>query len=239
MLPLKRVTPGCLCHGRSPTYSITVARHWFIWALANSLGGLAGWHIAVLLGFGTLGIGLLLAWFPVGLFAGLSQCRVMSRLKPGLLDVKLGGLWVLATIAGTAVCLAIGLADWPGLLNIAEDSNTRLIVLRFVYGGAALGTIQGIMLLPMIGLRRLWVFGYWVLANALGWGLGAYYSFPAGAQAVRGLMPNWGYTGIIMGPGDYLRVLVTGSFMVGIASLISGVPFALVIRSGRQSQLPK
>jgi hypothetical protein len=67
---------------------------------------------------------------------------------------------------------------------------------------------------------------WWMIVTAVGWSVGGSLGQWAGSEAVRIMLPNWGYTGIIAGDGEFLNHFVAGSLGTSIFAIITG--FGLV-----------
>lgn len=142
---------------------------WFFypgWVVLNTLGIPIAWLISYFL---AEYVSYLLAdyvFIPLlGLLAGLLQYLLLRRYLPRI------GWWIAATAVGWPLVLAVfhlGYAIWPiALVNstwpTAEDA---LRGIGFVSVGVVTGLVQWLVL-----RRRVPRAGWWILANALGWGL--------------------------------------------------------------------
>lgn len=143
---------------------------WFGWVLANTVGAVAGFPlaiavlqvIAVATAVGERAIFPYILFPVVGICIGGMQWLILRRYTAG------ANLWVLATAAVWPLCYAfIGLSI-RGAIEIGGFPFTSLAswVVTFALIGAALGSIQWLVL-----RRHFSQAGWWVLASAAGFAL--------------------------------------------------------------------
>jgi hypothetical protein len=166
----------------------------------------------------------MLAGFTFGL--GLAAGQLFAFTRRVVVSAWIGLAWMVLSVVGVNAWFFIMLAKWKGILYMASAENIPTTVTNFAVGGVIVGLLQAAALVGLLqgaALRRLLFGVVWTIANALGWGAGGYYGFTIGHQSVSMLMPNWGYTGILIGPGEMLHTFVTGCVIaatVGIATCL-------------------
>ncbi len=155
---------------------------WLWWVLVSAVG----WFVGFIMGFvlatiivepsmaGGGVLGFTLAYFMFGALLG-SVVSLMQWLVLRL-HVSRAGWWILASTAGFAVAFgavtaAGGAIEAFGYSEVFDELGTFAMVLGLTLTVALGGAVTGI--LQMLVLRsRVFRAGWWVLASAVGWGLG-------------------------------------------------------------------
>lgn len=178
---------------------------WLAWTLATALGMLVGYlPLALLVGSLELGVARVSVPLLTGILLGLAQWLV---LRP---YVSKSSDWILNHSAGWVAGFAIG------LYIVQLLSKTPLGMLA---GFVTFGVIVALFQYPALR-REIPHLATWVLANVIGWTLGAYLSLLALSVFFQNAVPN-----------TFSSVLVT----VGITGLVAGAITALaLIRIVRQ-----
>src|SRR5574340_1221913 len=172
---------------------------WLAWTFATTLGMLVGYlPLAFLVGPIDLGIVRVIVPIITGLLLGLAQWLVLRPYVTRSHD------WVLYHAVGWVVGFSLG------LLIVQLLSGTPLGMLL---GFICFGVIVALFQFPILR-REIPNLGIWILANVIGWTLGAYLS-----QLAAGIF----FQKII--PAPYVSVLV----FVGITGLVAGAVTALAL----------
>jgi hypothetical protein len=160
---------------------------WLWWVLVSTVG----WFVGFIMGFvlatiivepsmaGGGVLGSTLGYFMFGALLGsvvsLMQWLVL-RLHVSRAGWWMAGWWILASTAGFAVAFgapraAEGAIEAFGYSEVFDELGTFAMVLGLTLTVALGGAVTGI--LQMLVLRaRVFRAGWWVLASAVGWGLG-------------------------------------------------------------------
>lgn len=204
---------------------------WGRWALATTLGELAGFTVPAAVGAATWALGvpegwqrfaLVLAGVGEGALLGLAQSIVLARYLPGLRRRS----WVLATALAAGIAWICGLA----LSNLGENQATNLTLLigTSVFVGVvfllSMGGAQWLVL-----RRHVERAGWWIAANALAWPLGV--AVPVVALA---LLPTT-TTPLVSG----LVGVLSGVLMGVVVGAITGLVLVRLIAGGRQELRPE
>lgn len=172
---------------------------WLAWTLATALGMLIG-YLPLALVVGSLDLGLARVIVPIitGLLLGLAQWLVLRPYVTKSYD------WILNHAAGWVVGFTLGLfiVQW-----LAKTPIGTLI------GFIAFGVIVALFQYPALR-REIPHLATWVLANVVGWTLGAYLSQLAGSLIFQNAVP-----------GTLSSVLVS----VGLTGLVAGAITALAL----------
>lgn len=140
-------------------------RFWVRWVWLT----VVGYSVGLLLGFvlGHFLLGNVMIWVVVGAGVGFMQWRTLRRF------VQRSGWWVLANMAGLTVSFGLYAIVNHVWQEVPFDCGWPLGVLghalALVLGGTFVGLLQQRILRRHVR-RSVW----WVLANALGWGLSAF-----------------------------------------------------------------
>jgi hypothetical protein len=149
-------------------------------------------------------------------------------------EILFGGRWSAVTALGIYLCVLISiLMEVGGLLGAIETTEKSVrAALIFALGGAVYGVLQWAVLRYYI-MIKVW----WIIAAAIGWGIGAIVGLHAGKAVVYGLLSGYGTGAYIMGPSDFLHMLVigfTGTTIYGIISATALVIFWHTVRPRRR-----
>ena len=160
---------------------------WLWWVLVSTVGWFVGFIMGFVLGTiivepswaGTGVLGFTLGYFMFGALLGsvvsLMQWLVL-RLHVSRAGWWMAGWWILASTAGFAVAFgavtaAAGASEAFGYSEGFDELGSFAAVLGVTLTVALGGAVTGI--LQMLVLRaRVFRAGWWVLASAVGWGLG-------------------------------------------------------------------
>jgi hypothetical protein len=172
---------------------------WLAWTLATVLGMLIGYlPLALLVGSLDLGVARVVVPIITGILLGLAQ---WLALRP---YVSKSHDWILNHAVGWVVGFTLG------LFVVQLLSNTRLGML---VGFVCFGVIVALFQYPVLR-REIPHLATWILANAIGWTLGAYLSQLAAGVLFQSTVPT-----------TFISVLVT----VGITGLVAGAVTALAL----------
>jgi hypothetical protein len=228
------------------------------WILGTSVAGALGWLAMVVIGYGTMGCGMVLVWLVVGGLVGLAEGAVLgwylgasirprSWVRPwfdrlsgrGSEDKAGDRAEAIASSASIAVSWAVvcAVAFLLCLVSfliwwpgqLALLSEPWRALLWCGVGGVFYGIVQCSFL--DLGLGRALV---WVAFAAAGWALGATTGTLLGEPIAAPLSPDSGYGGIIMGPRDFALLLAQGSIGATVYSIVTALPVALLLRSSKQ-----
>jgi hypothetical protein len=181
---------------------------WLAWTLATTLGMLIGYlPLAFVVGSLDLGIARVIVPIISGVLLGLAQWLVLRPYISKSFD------WILNHAVGWVVGFTLG------LFVVQQLSKTPVgMLLGFVIFGVIVAVFQ----YPVLR-REIPHLGTWILANVIGWTLGAYLSQLAAGVFFQNSAPT-----------TFTSVLVT----VGITGLVAGAITALaLIRIVRQPDL--
>jgi hypothetical protein len=184
------------------------------------------WTLATWVGY-TLGVLAILPWMvqlayaaQPGLLTGLAGGAILGGLVGGAQWFSLRrhvkgvvGWWLLASIAGGMLGLALGMAladmlTFPAATGMTREAAARIIPLATTLRTALTGAVVGLVFggAQWLVLRRyLQTSGWWVIASGLGWMIG-------------------------MGLGALLAEMAGVIVALLITSLISGVITGLVLQ---------
>jgi len=172
---------------------------WLAWTLATALGMLIGYlPLALLVNSLDLGLARVIVPIITGLVLGLAQWLVLRPYVTQSYD------WILNHAAGWVVGFALG------LLVVQWLSKTPLGMLL---GFVSFGVIVALFQYPALR-REIPHLTTWILANVIGWTLGAYLSQLAAAVLFQNAPPS-----------TLISVLVS----VGITGLVAGAITALAL----------
>lgn len=172
---------------------------WLGWTLATALGIILG-YLPMALVIGTIDMGVALVLVPIiaGVILGLAQWLVLRSYVVGSQD------WVLNNAVGWVVGFALGLFIVQAL---AQTSLSALV------GFIAFGIIVALFQWPVLRREIPHLFT-WIVANVIGWTLGAFISQLAGNLFFQNSVPD-----------TVSSVLVT----VGITGLVAGAVTAVAL----------
>ena len=172
---------------------------WLAWTAATTLGMLIG-YLPLALVVGSLDLGLARVIVPIitGILLGLAQWLV---LRPYIVHSH---DWILNHAAGWVVGFSIG------LFIVQLLSKTPLGMLL---GFIAFGAIVALFQYPTLR-REIPHLSTWILANVIGWTLGAYLSQLAGGVFLHNTAPS---------------ALVSVLVSVGITGLVAGAITGLAL----------
>ena len=172
---------------------------WLAWTLATALGMLIGYlPLAFLVGSLDLGIARLIVPIVTGILLGTAQWLVLRPYVSNSAD------WILNHAVGWVVGFSLG------LFVVQMLSTTPLGML---VGFIAFGVIVALFQYPVLR-REIPHISTWMLANVIGWTLGAYLSQLATGVLFQNTVPT-----------TFTSVLVT----VGITGLVAGAITALAL----------
>lgn len=178
---------------------------WFSWTFATALGMIIGYlPLALLVGSLDLGVARIIVPIIAGALLGLAQWLVLRPYVTKSYD------WILNQAVGWMVGFTLG------LFVVQLLSKTQLGIL---VGFVAFGLIVALFQYPVLR-REIPYLGVWILANVIGWTLGAFISQLAASAFFQNALPT-----------TFTSILVT----VGITGLVAGGITALaLIRIVRQ-----
>jgi hypothetical protein len=183
---------------------------WLGWTLATALGLIIG-YLPTALFVNELDLGLARIIVPLlaGALIGLAQWLVLRNYVTDCSDwvLYLAGSWVLGYTLG--------------LLVVDLLANTFLgIVFSYILFGIIIALFQWPVLHREI--PRIWM---WVLANVVGWGLGAFLA----QLAIAGLYGS--------NPPSLITITVVNMAVTGlVAGLITGIALVLIVREPERIQ---
>lgn len=172
---------------------------WLAWTLATALGMLIGYMpLAFLVGSLDLGVVRVIVPVVTGVLLGLAQWLV---LRP---YIKKSHDWILNHAVGWVVGFTLGLF----VVQLLSKTPLGMLV-----GFMFFGVIVALFQYPVLR-REIPHLATWILANIIGWTLGAYLSLLAGGVFFKNAVPT-----------TFISVLVT----VGITGLVAGAITALAL----------
>ncbi len=172
---------------------------WGAWTLATAFGMLIGYlPLAFLVGSLDLGVARVIVPIISGIFLGLAQWLVLRPYVTRSYD------WILNHAAGWVVGFTLG------LLVVQLLSKTSLGML---IGFISFGLIVALFQYPVLR-REIPHLGTWIVANVIGWTLGAFLSQLVASALFQNVLPT-----------TFTSVLVT----VGITGLVAGAITALAL----------
>lgn len=174
-------------------------RLWLAWTLATTLGMLIGYlPLALLVGSLDLGIARVIVPIITGILLGLAQWLVLRPYVSNSYD------WILNHAVGWVVGYTLG------LFIVQLLSRTQLgMLVGFIVFGAIVALFQ----YPVLR-REIPHLTTWILANVIGWTLGAYLSQLAAGVVFNNVVPT-----------TFVSVLVT----VGVTGLVAGAITGLAL----------
>jgi hypothetical protein len=183
---------------------------WLGWTLATTIGLIIGYLPAALF-INQLDLGLARIIVPLlaGLLIGLAQWLVLRNYVTESTD------WVLHLAASWVLGYALGLF----IVDLLAGS-----FLGAVFGYILFGVIIALFQWPILHreVPRIWV---WVLANVVGWGLGAFLS----QVVIAAVFGN--------NPGSLVAITVINMAVTGfVAGLITGIALVLIVREPERPQ---
>lgn len=172
---------------------------WLAWTLATALGMLIGYlPLAFLVSSLDLGVARVIVPIISGILLGLAQWLVLRPYVTKSYD------WILYNAVGWMVGFTLGLF----VVQLLSKTPVGLL-LGFVFFGVLVAVFQ----YPVLR-REIPHLGTWILANVIGWTLGAYLSQLAAGVFFQNSVPT-----------TFTSVLVT----VGITGLVAGAITALAL----------
>jgi hypothetical protein len=172
---------------------------WFSWTLATALGMLIGYlPLALLVGSFDLGVARVIVPIITGVILGLAQWLVLRPYVSNSYD------WILNHAVGWVVGFTLGLY----VVQLLSKTTLGMLV-----GFISFGVIVALFQYPILR-REIPHLSTWILANVIGWTLGAYLSLLAVGVFFQNAVPT-----------TFTRVLVT----VGITGLIAGATTAVAL----------
>ena len=172
---------------------------WLAWALATTLGMLIGYlPLAFLVGSLDLGIARVIVPIITGILLGVAQWLVLRPYVSKSYD------WILNHAVGWVVGFTLGLF----IVQLLSKTPLGMLV-----GFIAFGAIVAVFQYPALR-REIPHLTTWILANVIGWTLGAYLSQLAASVFFKNGVPT-----------TFISVLVT----VGITGLVAGAITALAL----------
>jgi len=172
---------------------------WLAWTLATALGMLVGYLPLALL-VGSLDLGLARVIVPIisGICIGLAQWLVLRPYISKSYD------WILHHAVGWVVGYTLGLY----VVQLLSKTPLGMLV-----GFISFGVIVALFQYPALR-REIPHLATWILANVIGWTLGAYLSQLAAGFFFQNTVPN-----------TFTSVLVT----VGVTGLVAGASTGLAL----------
>jgi hypothetical protein len=185
---------------------------WLGWTLATVVGLLVGYlPLALLVNQIELGIARIIVPLFAGLLIGLAQWVVLRQFLTDCRD------WMLNLTASWVAGYSIGLL----VVDLFSNSFIGLLVSYILFG-----LIVALFQWPILRREVPHIFP-WILANVLGWTLGALVS-----QLVVILLFG-------VNPGGQLLIIVINSAVIGlIAGGITGLALVLIVRQPERGVLP-
>ena len=172
---------------------------WLAWTLATALGMLIGYlPLALLVGSLDLGVARVIVPIISGILLGLAQWLVLRPYVSKSYD------WILYNAAGWVVGFTLGLF----VVQLLAKTPVGML-LGFVFFGVIVAVFQ----YPVLR-REIPHLGTWILANVIGWTLGAYLGQLAAGVFFQNVVPT-----------TFTSVLVT----VGITGLVAGAITGLAL----------
>jgi len=172
---------------------------WLAWTLATALGMLIGYlPLAFLVGSLDLGVARVIVPIISGIFLGLAQWLVLRPYVTRSYD------WILNHAVGWVVGFTLGLF----VVQLLSKTPLGMLI-----GFMSFGLIVALFQYPVLR-REIPHLGTWIVANVIGWTLGAY----LGQLAAGVFFQN-------VAPTIFTSVLVT----VGITGLVAGAITGLAL----------
>ena len=177
---------------------------WLAWTLATALGMLIGYlPLAFLIGSVELGIARVIVPIIAGTFLGLAQWLVLRPYVSDSFD------WVINQAVGWVVGFTIGLY----LVQLLSNTPIGTLV-----GFISFGVIVALFQYPALR-REIPYLAAWILANVIGWTLGAYLSQVVASNFFQNALPT-----------TFTSVLVTAGTTGLVAGAITGFALILIVR---------
>jgi hypothetical protein len=177
---------------------------WIAWALATALGMLIGYlPFAFVVGSLDLGLARILVPIISGIFLGLAQWLV---LRPYITE---SSDWVLNHAAGWMAGFTLGLF----IVQLLSKTPVGMLI-----GFISFGLIVAVFQYPVLR-REIPHLATWVIANVIGWTIGAYL-----AQLAIGIF----FQNVV--PTTFTSVLVSVGFTGLVAGAITGVALIWIVR---------
>jgi hypothetical protein len=172
---------------------------WLAWTLATALGMLIGYLPLALL-VSSLDLGIVRVFVPIisGIFLGLAQWLVLRPYISKSYD------WILNHVVGWVVGYTLGLY----VVQLLAKTPLGMLV-----GFISFGVIVALFQYPALR-REIPHLATWILANVIGWTLGAYLSLLAAGVLFQNKVPT-----------TFTSVLVS----VGITGLVAGAITGLAL----------
>ena len=172
---------------------------WLAWTLATGLGMLIGYlPLAFLIGSLDLGVARVIVPIITGILLGLAQWLVLRPYVSNSYD------WILNHAVGWVVGFTLGLF----VVQLLSKTPLGMFV-----GFILFGVIVAVFQYPVLR-REIPHLSTWILANVIGWTLGAYLSQLAAGVFFQNSVPT-----------TFTSVLVT----VGITGLVAGAITGLAL----------
>jgi hypothetical protein len=216
---------------KSPSRIASGLSLWARWVVANLIGGFVGWGFAIIFASMTLSIGFTLSWIIIGGCLGFMQSYVLFK-RERLFQLRVESwrtsetfLWIGSTVIGTLLSFisVVAIQFARPSQSVTADNSWRDI-LGFVIGGMLYGIAQWLV------LRRFakW-FALWIVACALGWGIGAIVGLQI-ARAIVDLFTDPRNTDdvILLGYLDLAGIMVAGTMGIIVFGMITGIFLNLV-----------
>jgi hypothetical protein len=172
---------------------------WLAWTFATALGLLIGYlSLALLVGSLDLGITRVIVPIVSGIFLGLAQWLVLRPYISKSYD------WILNHAVGWVVGYTLGLF----VVQLLSKTPLGMLI-----GFISFGVIVALFQYPALR-REIPHLATWILANVIGWTLGAYLSLLAASVLFQNQLPT-----------TFTSVLVS----VGITGLVAGAVTGLAL----------
>ncbi len=177
---------------------------WLAWTFATALGMLVGYLLLALL-VGSLELGVARVIVPIisGILLGLAQWLVLRPYISKSYD------WILNHAVGWVVGYTLGLF----VVQLLSKTPLGMLV-----GFICFGLIVAIFQYPALR-REIPHLATWILANVIGWTLGAYLSLLAAGVVFQNKVPT-----------TFTSVLVTVGITGLVAGAITGLALILIVR---------
>jgi hypothetical protein len=177
---------------------------WLAWTLATALGMLIGYlPLAFLVGSFELGIARVIVPIISGTLLGLAQWLVLRPYVSKSFD------WVINQAVGWVVGFTIGLF----VVQLLANSPLGILL-----GFISFGVIVAIFQYPALR-REIPYLATWILANVIGWTLGAYLSQVVASNFFQNALPTT-FTSVLVATG------ITGL----VAGAITALALILIVR---------
>jgi hypothetical protein len=208
-----------------PSAQLNYTQHESLWLAAlqimlmTAITGALAWLVALIVLMFTLGFGGVLAGSIWGFCVGVVQKQALKKWLPS----SDWSRWHWSTILGATcgwlsilcIMIVIVLADLP----VRRAPLSLLLVVPFMISGAMLGLLQWRAAPHKMGTT------WWIVANALGWGISVF----IGMNIAEQFMPIIPAGGRLYGPDDVVNDFVSGVICLTLFSVIMVLPMRMLL----------